>query len=47
MTTYRKKPIEVALLLDVINKAVAREKSIRHLQSYRLRFAEVGREEPA
>jgi len=31
MTThYRKKLIEVALPLDVINKASAREKSIRH-----------------
>src|SRR5581483_8413542 len=27
---YRKKPIEVALPLDAINKASAREKSIRH-----------------
>ena len=30
MTTYRKKLIEVALPLDAINKAAAREKSIRH-----------------
>lgn len=30
MTTYRKKLIEVALPLDAINKASAREKSIRH-----------------
>jgi hypothetical protein len=28
--TYRKKLIEVALPLDAINKASAREKSIRH-----------------
>ncbi len=28
--TYRKKLIEVALLLEAINKASAREKSIRH-----------------
>ena len=28
--TYKKKLIEVALPLDVINKASAREKSIRH-----------------
>ena len=30
MTTYRKKLIEVALPLDEINAACAREKSIRH-----------------
>src|ERR1700752_2368063 len=30
MTQYRKKLIEVALPLDAINKACAREKSIRH-----------------
>lgn len=30
MTTYKKKLIEVALPLDAINKASAREKSIRH-----------------
>jgi putative DNA methylase len=30
MTQYRKKLIEVALPLEAINKAVAREKSIRH-----------------
>src|SRR5664279_4045678 len=30
MTVYRKKLIEVALPLDAINKACAREKSIRH-----------------
>src|SRR2546429_8370797 len=30
METYRKKLIEVALPLDAINKASAREKSIRH-----------------
>lgn len=30
MTTYRKKLIEVALPLEAINKAAAREKSIRH-----------------
>src|ERR1700752_4893222 len=30
MTQYRKKLIEVALPLDAINKASAREKSIRH-----------------
>jgi putative DNA methylase len=30
MTTYRKKLIEVALPLEAINKASAREKSIRH-----------------
>ncbi|RMG95852.1 MAG: DUF1156 domain-containing protein, partial [Deltaproteobacteria bacterium] len=29
-TTYRKKLIEVAMPLDAINKASAREKSIRH-----------------
>src|ERR687897_125324 len=30
MTTYKKKLIEVALPLEAINKASAREKSIRH-----------------
>ena len=30
MTAYRKKLIEVAMLLDAINKASAREKSISH-----------------
>lgn len=30
MTDYRKKLIEVALPLEAINKASAREKSIRH-----------------
>ncbi|MEW6716555.1 MAG: DUF1156 domain-containing protein [Chloroflexota bacterium] len=30
MTTYRKKLIEVALPLEAINEASAREKSIRH-----------------
>jgi len=30
VSTYRKKLIEVAMPLDAINKASAREKSIRH-----------------
>ena len=34
MTTIRKKLIEVALPLEAINKASAREKFIRHGQAY-------------
>jgi putative DNA methylase len=37
-TPYRKKLIEVALPLDAINKASAREKSIRHGQPSTLHF---------
>ena len=36
MTTYRKKLIEVALPLEAINVASAREKSIRHGHPSRL-----------
>jgi len=38
MTTLRKKLMEVAVPLDAINKASAREKSIRHGQREPNRF---------